>query len=75
MGRALATSFDSTLNVGFGEVKLAEWLGRLRGVEKETTALGWLRVVAGTQSLIATVVFVLWVWCLLGDPFGYARAR
>ncbi len=72
--RALAASIESTLNVGFGEVKLAEWLGRLRGVEKETTALGWMRVVAGTQSLVATVVFVLWVWCLLGDPFGDAGA-
>ena len=72
--RAIAASFKSTLNVGFGEIKLAEWLQRLRKVEKETSALGWLRVVAGLQSLMATVNFILWVWCLLGDPFGDAGA-
>jgi Pentapeptide repeats (8 copies) len=72
--RALVASCESALNVGFGEVKLAEWLGRLRPTEEEITQVGWPRVVAGIQSLTATIVFILWVWCLLGDPFGDAGA-
>lgn len=72
LASAFGASCESTLNVGFGEFKLAEWLGRLRQTEEETTQVGWLRVAAGIQSLIATVIFILWVWCLLGDPFGDA---
>ena len=69
---ALRASVDETLNVGFGELKLAEWLGRLRRAEEEYALVGCLRRTAGFQSLIATVIFVLWAWCMFGDPFGDA---
>jgi uncharacterized protein YjbI with pentapeptide repeats len=66
---ALRASSNATLAVGFGDVKLGEWLARLRRKESELEAVGWLRVVAGVQSLVATVIFVLWAWCVFGDPF------
>jgi hypothetical protein len=71
---AFVASLESTLNVGFGEVKLSEWLSRFRRTEEEMAVVGWLRMMGGVQSVIATVVFILWVWCLLGDPFGEAGA-
>lgn len=66
---ALRASANATLAIGFGDVKLGEWLARLRWTESELEAVGWLRVVAGVQSLVATVIFVLWAWCMFGDPF------
>jgi hypothetical protein len=30
--------------------------------------VGWLRTVAGIQSLVATLIFVIWAWSIFGDP-------
>ena len=66
---AFRASCDATLTVGFGDVKLGEWIARLRRSEEEMATVGWLRTVAGIQSLVATLIFVIWAWSIFGDPF------
>jgi len=58
-----------TTSVGVGDVNLGEWLARLRSSELDIGPLGWLRVVAGIQSLLSTLILAIWAICMFGHPF------
>jgi uncharacterized protein YjbI with pentapeptide repeats len=66
---AICASMIGTVSVGVGDANLGEWLARLRSVELDIVPMGWLRVVAGIQSLIATLILAIWAICMFGHPF------
>ena len=45
------------------------WLARLQTREYTLRATGWVRVVAGLQSLLSIYLIAIWVLTYFGRPF------
>ena len=67
---AMFFSLMSTLNLGFRDFNLGRWLRMLTKREYDMKAIGWVRTVAGFQSLISVYLIALWVLTYFGRPFG-----
>jgi len=63
-------SLMSAFNIGFRDINFGRWLRLLTRQEFDIKALGWVRVVAGWQSLISVYLIALWVLTYFGRPFG-----
>jgi hypothetical protein len=68
-GDALFFSFISAFSVGWHEINIGTWIGRLNPNEYTLRATGWLRSLSGFQSLVSIFLFALAFLCYFGDPF------
>ena len=65
---AVFFSLMSAFNIGFREIDFGRWLRLLPRTEFDLKAKGWMRTVAGFQSLLS-VYLALWVLSYFGRPF------
>ena len=63
-------SLMSAFNIGFRDINFGRWLRLLTREEFDIKAVGWVRVIAGWQSLISVLLLALWVLTYFGRPFG-----
>ena len=66
---AVFFSLMSAFNIGFRDINFGRWLRLLPRTEFELKAKGWMRTVAGFQSLISVYLIALWVLSYFGRPF------
>jgi uncharacterized protein YjbI with pentapeptide repeats len=69
VGDALYFSFLSAFSVGWHEINIGTWIGRLNPDEYTLRATGWLRSLSGFQSLVSIFLLALAFLCYFGDPF------
>lgn len=63
-------SLVNAFNIGFREFNVGQWLRILNQREFELKAVGWVRSLAGIQSLVSIYLFALWVLTYFGRPFN-----
>jgi hypothetical protein len=66
---ALYFSFLSAFSVGWHEINIGTWIGRLNPNEYTLRATGWLRSLSGLQSLVSIFLLALAFLSYFGDPF------
>jgi hypothetical protein len=57
-------------HLGFRELNVGNWLARVQAREYGLQTVGWVRIVAGLQSLLSVYLLALWVLTYFGRPFG-----
>ncbi len=62
-------SLLSAFNLGWREINVGNWISRLQRHEYTLRATGWVRTVAGLQSLLSVYLLALWVLTYFGRPF------
>ncbi len=62
-------SLLSAFQIGWREFNVGSWISRLQPREYTLRATGWVRVVAGIQSLLSVYLLALSVLTYFGDPF------
>jgi len=62
-------SLLSAFNLGWRELNVGNWISRLQKNEYTLRATGWVRTVAGLQSLLSIYLLALWVLTYFGRPF------
>lgn len=62
-------SLLTACDIGFREINLGRWLRLLPRREYELKPFGWLRTIAGVQSLISVYCVALWILTYFGRPF------
>ena len=70
LGIALQFSTVSAFNLGWRDLNVGTWLSRLQTRDYALQATGWVRTVAGFQSLISVYLLAMWVLTYFGRPFG-----
>jgi hypothetical protein len=60
----------SAFHIGFRELNVGNWISRLQAREYALQAVGWVRVVAGVQSLLSVYLLAIWALTYFGRPFG-----
>jgi hypothetical protein len=63
-------SLISAVNIGFEDFTPGDWVRRLQTRDYSLEAVGWVRVVAGTQALLSVYLLAMWVLTQFGQPFG-----
>jgi hypothetical protein len=66
---ALFFSLLSAFSIGFREINVRSWIARLQPREHTLRGTGWVRAVAGFQSLLSVYLLALWVLTYFGRPF------
>ena len=69
LGFAVYFSLLSAFRIGWRELNVGSWILRLQSREYSIRATGWVRVVAGAQSLLSVYLVALWVLTYFGRPF------
>jgi hypothetical protein len=69
VGRAVQFSVLSAFHLGWRELNVGTWLARVQTHEYAMRATGWVRVVAGVQSLLSVYLLALWALTYFGRPF------
>ncbi|NOQ49571.1 MAG: hypothetical protein GQ553_02770 [Nitrosomonadaceae bacterium] len=64
-------SFLSAFHIGWREVNVGNWIARIQPREYTLRASGWVRSIAGIQSLISVYLVAIWVLTYFGRPFDY----
>lgn len=62
-------SIISSFSIGWRELNVGNWIARIQPREYTLRASGWVRTVAGIQSLISVYLLALWVLTYFGRPF------
>lgn len=62
-------SMLSAFNIGWRELNIGNWIQRLQMKEYTLKATGWVRTVAGVQSLIGVYLLAIWALTYFGRPF------
>jgi hypothetical protein len=62
-------SLLSAFTLGWRELNVGNWITRLQKHEYTLRATGWVRTVAGCQSLLSVYLLALWVLSYFGRPF------
>ncbi len=65
----LQFSVLSAFHIGFREFNVGNWITRLQTRDYTLYATGWVRSVAGTQSLISVYLLAMWALTYFGRPF------
>jgi uncharacterized protein YjbI with pentapeptide repeats len=60
----------SAFSIGWREFNVGNWIARIQLREYTLRATGWVRTVAGVQSLISVYLVAMWVLTYFGRPFG-----
>jgi Pentapeptide repeats (8 copies) len=68
-GYALWFSLLSAFHIGWRELNVGNWLARLQAREYLLHPTGWVRVVAGVQSLLSVYLLAIWALTYFGRPF------
>ena len=63
-------SLLSAFNLGWRELNVGNWISRIQKNEYTLRATGWVRSMAGVQSLLSVYLLALWVLTYFGRPFG-----
>jgi hypothetical protein len=63
-------SLLSSLHVGWRERNAGNWICRIQSQEYALRASGWVRTVAGIQSLVSVYLIAIWALTYFGRPFG-----
>jgi len=69
LGTAFYFSILSAFNIGWKEINVGTWIARIQPKEFTLKATGWIRVLAGLQSLISVYMIALWVLSYFGHLF------
>jgi len=64
-------SLLSAFSLGWQDLNVSSWLQRLQTRHYSLKGCGWVRVLAGTQSLISAYLIVIWVLTYFGRPFEW----
>jgi hypothetical protein len=62
-------SLLSAFSIGFREINVRSWIVRLQSREYTLRGTGWVRAVAGFQSLLSVYLLALWMLTYFGRPF------
>ena len=62
-------SLVNAFNLGYREFNIGQWLRMLTNRPYDLRATGWVRSVAGIQSLVSIYLFALWLLTYFGHPF------
>jgi hypothetical protein len=62
-------SLLSAFSLGWRELNVGTWIARVQTREYVLRATGWVRMVAGLQSLLSVYLLALWVLTYFGRPF------
>jgi hypothetical protein len=62
-------SLLSAFSLGWRELNVGTWIARVQSREYVLRATGWVRTVAGIQSLLSVYLLALWVLTYFGRPF------
>jgi uncharacterized protein YjbI with pentapeptide repeats len=62
-------SVVNAFNIGYREFNFGQWLRMLTKRQYELRATGWVRSLAGVQSLLTVYLFALWILAYFGRPF------
>jgi len=62
-------SLLSAFNLGWRDLNVGNWISRVQKLEYNLKATGWVRTVAGLQSLLSVYLLALWVLTYFGRPF------
>jgi hypothetical protein len=62
-------SLLSTFQIGFREFSVGTWLTRTQPRNFALEATGWVRTVAGIQSLLSVYLLAMWLLTYFGRPF------
>ena len=62
-------SLLSAFSLGWRELNIGTWISRMQPREYMLRATGWVRTVAGIQSLLSVYLLALWVLTYFGRPF------
>ena len=62
-------SLLSAFSLGWRELNVGNWITRIQKREYTLRATGWVRTVAGLQSLLSVYLLALWVLTYFGRPF------
>jgi hypothetical protein len=62
-------SLLSAFSLGWRELNVGNWISRIQKREYTLRATGWVRSVAGLQSLLSVYLLALWVLSYFGRPF------
>jgi len=67
--KAAYFSLLSAVNIGFEQFTPGDWIRRLQGRDYSLQAVGWVRFVAGIQSLLSVYLLAMWVLTQFYRPF------
>jgi hypothetical protein len=62
-------SLVNAFNIGYREFNVGQWLRMLTKRQYEVKPVGWVRSLAGAQSLLTVYLFALWILVYFGHPF------
>jgi uncharacterized protein YjbI with pentapeptide repeats len=62
-------SLISAFNIGWRELNVGSWISRIHPGEYTLRSTGWVKVVAGVQSLISVYLLAIWALTYFGRPF------
>jgi len=68
---ALYFSLMAAFQIGWRELNVGNWLTHLQVRDYRLKPRGWIRVLAGSQSLISAYLVVLWALTYFGRPFEW----
>jgi uncharacterized protein YjbI with pentapeptide repeats len=68
---AIFFSLLSTFSIGWREINVGNWISHLQAREYTLKGKGWVRALAGFQSLLSAYLVVLWIVCYFGRPFEW----
>lgn len=69
LGLSLYFSLISAFHLGWRDLNVGTWLARLQPRDYALRGEGWVRVVAGLQSLISVYLLAMWALTYFGRPF------
>jgi hypothetical protein len=69
-GYALWFSLLTAFHFGWRELNVGNWMARLQTREYALRATGWVRFIAGVQSLVSIYLVAIWALTYFGRPFG-----
>lgn len=70
LGVALYFSVLSAFNIGWKEINVGVWIHRLQPDEFVLKPTGWVRSIAGIQSLLSVYLVALWAIIFFSGPIG-----
>jgi len=63
-------SLVNAFNLGYREFSIGQWLRMLTKRQYDVKATGWVRSLAGIQSVVSIYLFALWILTYFGRPFN-----
>lgn len=69
--QAIFFSFLTAFSIGWRDLNINNFLVRIQKRDYTLVGKGWVRVLAGTQSIISVYLMILWVLTYFGRPFEW----